>query len=74
MNPLSSTLVECYSGHTYPQRPTAFIWQEKRHQVDRIIAEWYQPEGKSFQVQTHEGQRFTLTFQAEQDIWTIEVH
>jgi hypothetical protein len=74
MNTTSSTQVECHSGHTYAQRPTAFIWQEKRHQVDKIIAEWHQPEGKFFQVQTPEGQQFTLTFKIEEDRWTIQVH
>lgn len=61
--------VECYAGSSYPQRPRAVEWQGERLIVDRIEAQWRQPEGFGFRVSTTDGQVLELFYFAAQDVW-----
>ena len=69
----STAQVECYSGHTYAQRPVAFTWMEKRFEVEEIEAIWHDPQGEGFRVRTVDGQRFTLVYIEPEDTWVITV-
>ena len=63
--------VECYSGHTYAERPVAFVWEGQRVEIDEIETDGNIPEGKFFRVKTSSGMRFKLTYFTNEDKWTI---
>jgi hypothetical protein len=64
-------LVECYSGHTYADRPTAFVCRGIRHQVARITKQWRSPDGSGFIVITSKGAKFELFYRTAQDEWSV---
>jgi hypothetical protein len=63
--------VECYSGYTFAERPTAFVWHGRRYQIKEILKRWRAPEGSGFRVRTSEGAQFELTYDATQDQWYL---
>jgi hypothetical protein len=63
--------VECYSGVEYAERPRKFLWRGKWRTVDRIQAERRTPEGKQFEVQDEEQEKFILAYETGRDTWTI---
>ncbi len=63
--------VECYSGHTYAERPTAFVWQGRRYQVERVLQQWRSPDGPGFRLLTTDGGQFELTYDENQDEWSL---
>jgi hypothetical protein len=63
--------VECYSSHTYAERPTAFIWKGQRYSIAKILKQWRSPEGPGFSVVTAQGTRFELTYNDTQDEWSL---
>ena len=70
--PQQDVVVECHSGHTYAQRPTAFWWENERFEVATIEAEWRSPTGKHFQVKTRNEATFELIYREAGDCWQIE--
>lgn len=54
-------LVECHSGYTYAERPTAFTWQGQRHIITEILSQGRTPHAKAFRVRTKDGQVFELS-------------
>lgn len=68
---MGSELVECYAGFRYPERPVALTWQGERLEIDQIVAEWRDPEGKHFRVVTLSGQLFDLYYIEMYDQWQI---
>ena len=67
-----TVIVESYSGHTFAERPIAFLWDEQRHVVENIIKRWRSPEGPGFRVVTADGKRFDLTYREDQDKWSLQ--
>jgi hypothetical protein len=67
----TSVTVECYSGYTYAEYPIAFVWEGKRHQVERISKRWRTPDGKAFQVLTSTDIQCILTHHEIGDAWTM---
>jgi hypothetical protein len=65
-------LVECYSGSAYADRPVALIWEGKRLEITRILAEWRTPEENHFRVCTSDGREFELAYSQTLDEWQIE--
>jgi hypothetical protein len=65
------TLVECYSGHEYPERPSAIYWEGVRCPIKKVIAEWRTPLGKIFRVQVLNGCCFELVYEQDFDTWKI---
>ena len=63
--------VECHSGHSYAQRPTAFVYQNQRREVKEVLANWRTPEGILFRVLAHTGEAFELYYNPETDNWQI---
>lgn len=57
--------VSFHSGHTYAQRPVAFTWNERNHQVEAVLAEWKTPDHKIFLVRTTSGDEFELVVELE---------
>ncbi len=64
-------LVECHSGYTYAERPTALYWQGQRLGIEAIEAQWRIPGGRRFRVRTAEGQIFELFYRELDDEWRI---
>lgn len=67
----TSLHVACYAGHTYPQRPVSFTWQEIDYPITRIIADQHTPQGKTFTVLTEKGGIFTLLYHSEENQWHL---
>jgi len=63
--------VECHSGYTYAERPSALYWRNERLEIDRIDAQWRSLEGKHFRVTTRDGQVFELVYEEQSDVWRI---
>lgn len=64
-------IVRCYAGAGYPERPRAFLWEQRWLEVEEVEARWRTPVGPAFRVRTADGQRFTLTYHPASDIWVI---
>lgn len=71
--------VECYSGHKVDERPTAFVFQERRRTIAEIIDRWYegnieagQPQVNYFKVRTTEGGIFLLRYISFSRSWSIQ--
>ena len=71
--------VECYSGYRVNERPSAFTFRERRHEVLEIVDRWYEgsidasrPEISYFKVRTAEGQIFLLRYLSLFDSWSIK--
>jgi hypothetical protein len=67
----SQIQVECYAGHTYPQRPVAFWWQGQRLVVTAVRGEAHLPDGKRFVVETTGEQVFEINYNQIQDTWIV---
>ncbi len=65
-------LVKCYSGHTYAQRPEAFLWRGRWHQVQRVEMEWQEPGLRRFIVVTEAGAEFHLCYDEQQGTWWLK--
>lgn len=64
--------VFCRSGYEFAERPTAFIWEGERIQINELVARWRTPDGKRFLVQTVDNRIFTLVFIESSAVWRIE--
>ena len=78
--PYERVEVECYSGYRVNERPVAFIFQNRRWEVDEIIDRWYeggqrpsQPALDYFKVRTSEGRVFLLRYNSLFDAWAIRI-
>jgi len=65
------SIVFCYSGDSYAQRPIGFVFDGKEVTVSQVLIEARFPDGKRFTVLTEEDQVFDLYFYAGQDRWRI---
>lgn len=65
--------VECYSGYTYTQEPTAVWMQEGRVEVTAVLHRWREPEGPAFRVQLSDGSATTLAYHEAEDQWFARV-
>ena len=63
--------VNCYSGHTYAQRPVSFNWQGIDYQVKEIEKEWLEPGERWFKVKTKYNKSFQLCYNEAEDKWSI---
>ncbi|HVM70944.1 MAG TPA: pyridoxal phosphate-dependent aminotransferase [Anaerolineales bacterium] len=64
-------LVECHSGFTYADRPTALTWKNQRLEIVEIPIQWRSPQARHFRVRTNNGLEFELSYQEEGDEWQI---
>jgi hypothetical protein len=63
--------VECHSGHTYAQRPTALHWRNERLGIEEILDEWHSPNARHFKVVTVNRLIFELSYGEDSDQWKI---
>ncbi len=63
--------VNCYSGHTYAERPKSFLWQGVEYEVEEIEKEWLEPGEKYFQVRTGGNKLFRLCYNEIEKRWSL---
>ena len=63
--------VNCYSGHTYAERPKSFEWEGKEYEVAEIEKAWQEPGERYFQVRTKDNKRFRLSYNEAEDRWSL---
>jgi hypothetical protein len=74
---LQSIQVACHSGRSYDDRPTSFVWNGKRYDIDSIEREWLEPDEKHFIVQAikaetpYDEKRFDICYYTQEDIWRL---
>lgn len=68
---MEEELVECHSGYTYAERPTALNWEGARLTIDEIEAQWRIPGGRRFRVRTQDGRCFELFYGELYAEWRI---
>ena len=63
--------VNCYSGHTYAERPQSFRWEDKSYQIAEIERTWLEPGRRCFQVRSSDNQHFRLFYDEVDRYWSI---
>jgi hypothetical protein len=63
--------VACYSGRTYAERPTAFLWEGTEQRVRKIEREWLEPGEKHFRLRTEDDRLFELCYYEDGDHWSV---
>jgi hypothetical protein len=63
--------VQCYSGHTYAERPDSFVFQSTAHKVEKVEKEWREPGERHFQVRTQDNKLFELCYNEQKDEWAL---
>ena len=64
--------VECHSGYTFAERPTALVWRGRRYQIAQVLKQWRTPSGPVFEVTTVDDSRFTLSYDESRDTWSLK--
>jgi len=68
---LNDLKVNCYSGHTYAERPRSFLWQGVEYEVKEIEKEWLEPGERHFQVRVEDNKLFRLCYNETQQRWSL---
>jgi len=63
--------VQCYSGRTYAERPTSFVWQGVFYKVEKVEREWREPGERRFRVCTEDNKSFELCYNEQKDEWSL---
>jgi hypothetical protein len=63
--------VICHSEYTYAEKPIGLIWHNQQLGIRTILAQWNTPNGKTFRVETDDGQVFELTYVPNWDEWQV---
>ena len=63
--------VECHSGYTYAERPTAVEMDGKRLEITEIITESRTPTGRKFTVRFKDGKVIDLDYDENEDEWEL---
>ena len=63
--------VNCYSGHTYAERPRSFLWQGMEYEVEEIEKEWLEPGKRYFRVRTGDNKLFQLCYNETEQQWSL---
>ncbi len=63
--------VNCYSGHTYAERPKSFVWEEVEYEVEEIERAWVEPEKRLFKVRTGDNKLFQLCYNEMEMQWSL---
>jgi hypothetical protein len=69
--PRGERIVECHSGYAYAERPVALCFDGARLVVAAILTQWLIPNGRCFAVKVEDGREFVLTYNENEDDWTI---
>ncbi|PKO21525.1 MAG: hypothetical protein CVU38_14310 [Chloroflexi bacterium HGW-Chloroflexi-1] len=66
------TQVRCYAGASYPERPTAFEWEDRWLEVREVLWQERTPAGLVFRVLAEDGRRYRLEWEEVKDEWTVQ--
>ncbi len=66
---MNNLIVNCYSGHIYPERPVSFTWQSAQYEVEKIEKTWLEPQERCFLVRTRDNKLFQLCYNELTDQW-----
>ncbi len=69
--PLNNLEVDCYSGHTYAERPRSFIWQGIKYEVEEMESAWREPGEHHFRVRVQDDRIFELCYYEREDEWSL---
>jgi len=68
---LNNLKVNCYSGHTYAERPKSFKWQGVEYEIEEIERAWVEPGERYFLVRTRDNKLFRLCYNETQNQWSL---
>ena len=68
---LNNLKVNCYSGHTYAERPESFVWEGVEYEVAEIEKAWLEPGERRFQVRTKDNKLFQLCYNERYKQWSL---
>ena len=68
---LNNLEVNCYSGHTYAEKPKSFFWEGIEYEVEEIEKSWQEPGERHFQVRTRDNKLFQLCYNEIEDQWSL---
>ena len=68
---MNNLTVNCYSGHTYAERPQSFLWQGIEYEVEEIEKDWLEPGNRYFQVRTRDNKVFKLCYNETEKQWSL---
>jgi len=68
---LNKVEFNCYSGHTYAERPVSFLWQGIKYQVQEIEKSWQEPEERHFQTRTKDNNIFHICYNEGKKQWSL---
>ena len=63
--------VNCYSGHTYAERPQSFLWEGVEYEIEDVEKAWLEPEERHFQVRTRDNKLFRLCYNEVVKEWSL---
>jgi len=63
--------VICEAGYSGCDYPKAFIWQDHKLTVERIIKEWREPDSRHYIVSAANSSYFKLVFSETGYLWNI---
>ncbi len=64
-------LVRCHSGHSYCDRPVAFLYEGVEHEVGLVVKEWREPGLSFFLVEDMYHKRFLLCYNYRNTEWSV---
>ncbi len=68
---MNNLKVNCYSGHTYAERPVSFTWQNVDYKIEAIEKEWLEPGERHFRVRTGDNKLRQLCYNEKKQEWSI---
>ncbi len=68
---MNNLKVNCYSGHTYAERPRSFRWGGVEYEVEEIEKTWLEPGERHFQVRTRDNKLFQLCYYEKEEQWSL---
>jgi hypothetical protein len=81
-NPSSRQLqpikVTCYSSHSYADRPTSFVWNDERYDINSIERECLEPGEKHLIVRAarkdaaKREKRLHICYHTQEDLWRLK--
>ena len=63
--------VDCYSGHTYAERPRSFEWEDREYEVAEVERAWVEPGERHFRVRTKDNKLFKLWYNEAEKEWSL---
>ena len=73
MNNLENSIkINAYSGYKANERPLNFTMGGLKVEIIKVIDRWAEPDRNYFRVQGDNGKIYTLYWDREKDLWSVE--